>query len=49
MLFDYLAEVDERHKEKIHEGGYRLVFVDKHLIKSSSLSSSKADENIIKI
>ena len=38
MLFDYLAGVDERHKEKIHEGGYESVFVGEYLIRSSSLS-----------
>ena len=47
MLFDYLAEVNERHKEKIHKGGYELVFVDEHFMRSSSLLLSKADKNII--
>ena len=47
MLFDYLAEVNERYKEKIHKEGYRSIFVDEYLIRSSFLSLSKAGENII--
>ena len=49
MLFDYLAEVDERYKGKIHKGGYKLVFVAEHLMRSNLLSLSKADENLIEI
>ena len=49
MLFDYLVEVNERYKEKIHEEGYRLVFVIEYLMRSSFLSSSKVDENFIEI
>ena len=49
MLFDYLAEVNERHKEKIYEEGYGLVFVAEHLMRSSLLSLSKADKNLIEI
>ena len=49
MLFDYLAEVNERYKEKIYEGDYRLIFIDKHFMKSSLLSLSKVDKNIIEI
>ena len=48
MLFDYLAEVNERHKEKIHKGGHESIFVAKYLIKSSFLLLSKADKNLIK-
>ena len=48
MLFDYLAGVDERHKEKIYEGGYGLIFVAKYLIRSNFLLLSKVDENLIK-
>ena len=49
MLFDYLAEVDERYKEKIYKGNYELIFVTEYLIRSSSLLLSKADENFIEI
>ena len=41
--------VDKRYKEKIYEGGHGLVFVGEYLMKSSSLSLLKADENIIEI
>ena len=49
MLFNYLAEVNERHKEKIYKGGYELIFVAEYLMRSSSLLLSKVDENFIEI
>ena len=49
MLFDYLAEVNERHKEKIHKGSYGLIFVAEYLIENNSLLLSKVDENLIEI
>ena len=49
MLFDYLAEVNERYIKKNHKEGYGLVFVGEYLIRSSLLLLSKAGENIIEI
>ena len=49
MLFDYLAEVNERYKKKIHEEGYELVFIGEYLMRSSSLSLSKVNKNVIEI
>ena len=48
MLFNYLAEVNERYKEKIYEESYKLIFVAEYLIRSNFLSLSKVDRNLIK-
>ena len=47
MLFDYLAKVNERHKEKIYKEGYKSIFIAEHLIRSSFLLLSKVDKNFI--
>ena len=49
MLFNCLAKVNERYKEKIYKENYELVFIDKYLIKSSFLLLLKVDKNFIKI
>lgn len=40
--------IDKRQR-KIYEGGYGLVFVGEHFIKSIPFSLSKVDENFIEI
>ena len=47
MLFNYLAEVNEKHKEKIYKGGYRLIFVAKYFMRSNFLLLLKVDKNLI--
>ena len=49
MLFNYLAEVNERYKEKIYKGDYKLIFVAKYLIKSNFFLLLKVDKNFIEI
>ena len=49
MLFDYLIKVNERYKEKIYKGGYRLIFIAEYLIESNFLLLLKVSENLIEI
>ena len=41
--------MNEEYKEKIYKENYKLIFIDKHFMKSNSLLLLKVDENIIEI